>query len=389
MSKPRLKIAVVGLGRRSNAHLPIIPVMADIFDFAAVCDVDAAVAERVGGQYGVPYYSNIHDMLAKVKPDIVDLIVPGDAHHVVMHAVFAQKAHMIVETPLAITLPACDLMIAEAKKAGVKIEVSENVWRFPQQRMHKAILDSGIIGDPVRTYCVNTTGGYHAMNAIRIPALGDATAVTGFTQERPVPLVTDHAGRRITTEHWVKGVFQFDNGVVGIHEGSNTYSSILRRETPHFYRVDGSTGYVVNDDLWLARGSQATHYPLRYVTMQRNGVEVLERIEVETDPPVVWANPYAGRYALPAGHLAVAAALESIYKAVVEDIEPEYGAWAGRIDQEMNMAMAESALLGRSVALPLTAVTSYEERDQQRFKKEHGVAILDVDKLVDHMFPRL
>ena len=380
----KLRMAVIGVGRRANAHLPVIAVMKDIFELVGVCDIDAERAREVAERYKTAWFSSVYDLFEKAKPDVVDIIVPADGHHAVAKAAAEAKVHMLVETPIAITLPCADLMIQAAQEAGVKLEVAENVWRFPQQRMHKVIADSGVIGDVVRTYCVYTTGGYHAMNIIRVLAGAEAVEAMGKTGYWEIPLVTDHAGRRITSESWIMGIITFENGVIGIHEGSNTYSSVLRRNAPRFYRVDGAKGFAVNDDLFLAEEGEVKRYQMRYLTAD----SAPDRIVVDTDPPLEWENPFK-RYSLSWGHLAVASELYSIYRAVVEDEEPEYGAIQARKDQELSIAIRESARKGSPVELPLTEMTEVERGIHESFARRYGCDPLEVEKLILKPYPRV
>ena len=297
----RLRIAVVGAGRRSRAHLPVIAKLTHHFELVAICDSFAANAQRAGEQYGVRWYTDLRRMLEEQKPDLCDVVVPGEAHHVVAAAVAAAGVHLIVETPIAVTLPAIDLMIAAAREHHVRLEVAENVWRYPYERLKQRILASGRVGDPLRGYCVYPTGGYHAANGARMYVGGKARRVWGRAQTWEVPLVVDHAGRQISNENWSFGLVEMDNGRVSIVEYSNTYSSILRREGPRHIGFFASRGYAFSPSyaqagaLHLIEDNEAREYPMREETREVNGVAIPTRFYVETDPPIVYENLFAAR----------------------------------------------------------------------------------------------
>jgi len=80
-----------------------------------------------------------------------------------------------------------------------------------------------------------------------------------------------------------------------------------------------------------------------------------------------------------ADDVARAAAHFSIYKAVVEDTEPEYGALNARKDQEILIAIRESALKGSiPIKLPLTDITEHEQQLHEAYEAKYGHAPLEV-----------
>lgn len=388
----KLRIAVVGLGRRSRAHLPVVAKLADHFEFAAVCDLREDNASAVGAQYSIPWYTDLHRMLAIEKLDACELIVPGEAHHVVALPILAAGVHLLVETPLGVTLPTIDLMIEAARRHHVHIEVAENVWRFPYERLKQQILTSGLVGDPLRGYCVYPTGGYHAANGARVYVGGTARRVYGRVETWPVPLVTDHAGRRIESETWSMGIVEFDNGRTAIVEYSNAYSTVLRREGPRYIGFAASRGYAFSPSynapgtVHVVDRSEVRAYPMKEETHEVSGVQVPVRFYVETDPPIVYTNPYA-EYHVTANEIPVADELTSLHRAVTEGGEPEYGALAGRHDQEIVMALHQASRLGRPVDLPLTELTEHEREINERFRTEFGHDILDTTELLKQLFP--
>ena len=78
----KLKLALIGLGRRGrSSHLPIYPRMNEVFEFVAVCDKEEEVLREVASEYGVNAYTSVRDLVDGEELDIVDVVVPGDAHH--------------------------------------------------------------------------------------------------------------------------------------------------------------------------------------------------------------------------------------------------------------------------------------------------------------------
>ena len=365
----KVKYALIGVGNRGRyAHLPIITRMSDVLDFVAVCDMDAQRAQEIGESVGVPYYSNLEEMLEKAQPDIADICTPGDTHHLVAKTVAEHGINILCETPIAITVPCADMMIEAAKQNGVKLEVAENVWRFATERLKVEIIKGGTIGKVVRTYNHRIWGAYHSMNALRSYAeFREAKSVWALQTHTPLdhPIVDI---KPMTTESFVHAVITFEDDILGFYEQLSPRNSPLRRK-PHT-EVEGTAGSIIDTDVRLLDATPS----LKRVT---NDAGALEHMVLETDPPVVWENPFT-RYGFSGDdQIAVAQEIWSIRRAVLEDIEPEYGAQNARTDQEIAMAIGESSRTGERVELPLNGITTYEENIHKSFEQRYGRSPLE------------
>ena len=120
-----------------------------------------------------------------------------------------------------------------------------------------------------------------------------------------------------------------------------------------------------------------------------DGVDVIEKIELELpDQTVTWENPLKN-YPLSEGQIAVADELLSIAKAVLEDIQPEYGSILARQDQEMNIAMNESGKRSKeTIMFPITDLTETEKGTHENYEKQYGHPIEDIEAGIDTFFPR-
>jgi hypothetical protein len=166
-------------------------------------------------------------------------------------------------------------------------------------------------------------------------------------------------------------------------------------------QIDGTQGTIVEETVHavpaadLETGARAVAHPIQRRTRPSArpaggpGREVLEALFVELPGgTITWENPFA-RYDLAEWQVAVADELMSLARAVREGHPPEYGADRGRQDQEMNLAMEESARLGRRpLALPLGDLTQTEEAMHGELRRTYGCAPEDVEALVEQFFPR-
>ena len=197
----RLKIALVGAGRRgSGAHLPVIARLTDVYELVAVCDQDGETATRLAAEHGARAYTSVPhgDLVENEALDVADVVVPGPAHHSICCFLERAGVNVIVETPIANTRPMADLMIRTAQEAGVRLEVAENYYRAPIERLKKQALTSGAIGEVSRIYRILHEGGYHGMSLMRVLAGGNPASVIGLSHVTRVVPHTDRMKRRHT-----------------------------------------------------------------------------------------------------------------------------------------------------------------------------------------------
>jgi predicted dehydrogenase len=170
----KLNIALIGAGRRGGgSHLPVIAKLKDVYNLVAICDIDEETVTRYAKQYGANPYTNVRDLVAQEELDVVDITVPGVAHHAIACFMAAAGVHILCETPIAVTLPTSDMMIESAKANNVKLEIAENYYRAPRERFLSKVIEAGIIGDVARIYRIFYEGGYHGMSMLRLRAGGE------------------------------------------------------------------------------------------------------------------------------------------------------------------------------------------------------------------------
>ena len=393
----RLKIALVGAGRRgAGAHLPVIAAMEDVFDLVAICDMDAATAQSLADKHGVRAYTSVRDLVDEEDLDIADVVVPSGAHHALSCFLSQAGVHQLVETPIAMTRPAADLMVRTAREAGVYFEVAENYYRAPIERLKKSVLTSNAIGEISRIYRICHEGGYHGMSLLRVLAGGNPKQVIGLRHATPVIPHIDLMKRHHEQENWSLSFLEFDNDVAALMVYSNViHARSLGRKQAGMDEIDGTAGSIVDGAVYvvpkgeLETGARAVaHEPVR-VTETVNGTEVLREIRYALPTgAIAWENPFA-HYALSESRVAIADELSSIANAVREDREPDYGAELGRLDQEMNLAVNASIAGNReTIVFPLPEETEVERAIHRGFEERFNCAWDDVETMVDMFYPR-
>ena len=393
----KLNIALVGAGRRgAGAHLPVIAKLKDVYNLVAVCDIDDEAATRYAKEYGATPYTNVRDLVAHEELDVVDITVPGVAHHAIACFMADAGVHILCETPIAVTLPTADLMIEHAKANNVKLEIAENYYRAPRERFLSKVIEADIIGEVARIYRIFYEGGYHGMSMLRLRAGGEPKSALGITQTSAVIPIIDRMKRHHTSERWSLGFIEFDNNATALMVYSNViHARSLGRGQTGISQIDGSKGTILGEDIYvtppdeLESGAKGVAYRPTRATIDVDGVSVIDNISLELpEQTVTWENPLKN-YPLSEGQIAVADELLSIATAVLNDTEPEYGAALGRQDQEMNIAMSESGNRSKeTIAFPLTELTETERGTHESYQQQHGHPIEDIEAGIDTFFPR-
>jgi len=108
---------------------------------------DLARGKKFAREFGgLEVFTDFDEMLKQAAVDVVTLGIPND-----LHASFAIKAaragkHVFVEKPLCLTLADADRMIAECRKAGVKLFYGENLCFAPKYVRARELVQEGALG---------------------------------------------------------------------------------------------------------------------------------------------------------------------------------------------------------------------------------------------------
>jgi predicted dehydrogenase len=78
---------------------------------AGILDTNAARAQAVAGQFGVPAFTSLNELIAAGQPNAVSVAVPTTAHLEVAGALMQAGIDVLVEKPLAATLAQADELV--------------------------------------------------------------------------------------------------------------------------------------------------------------------------------------------------------------------------------------------------------------------------------------
>jgi len=232
----------IGLGIVSYAH-PHAPryaaaivacPRADLVGIAGL-GANAFLAREEAGRYGVPYYADYRELLARDDLTGVYIATEPRRHLEVVQEATARGKHVLCDKPIALTLEEADEIIRLCREGEVKLMVPFNPrFQLPVMKV-KAALESGEAGELISIFAIKYGklptkipgpadygwlvdpeqaggGGFldigiHAVDALRWLAGSEARRVYAHVGTALHPeLAVDDIGT-MTVE--------FDNGVVG------------------------------------------------------------------------------------------------------------------------------------------------------------------------------
>ncbi len=148
-----LKIAVIGTGNISPAHIESYLSFPERCEIVALCDIYPEKAEAKRAKYhldGARVFSSHKDML-DLDIDLVSICTPPFTHADIAIDFLLAGKNVIVEKPMAASPEECDRMLAAERESGKTLAViAQNRFTDPYWRL-KAVLDSKLAGRPLHT----------------------------------------------------------------------------------------------------------------------------------------------------------------------------------------------------------------------------------------------
>jgi UDP-N-acetyl-2-amino-2-deoxyglucuronate dehydrogenase len=355
---------IIGCGMIARFHAKAI---ADLPDAKLIgCfNRSAPAAEKFAAEVGCRHYATLAEMLADPAVHVVVIGTPSGAHLEPALAAANAGKHVIVEKPLEVTLSGCDAIIAACEKNNVKLSTIFQSRFHQASRLLKSAVDQNrfgrlTMGDAyvkwwrTQQYYDSApwrgTWKYSGGGALINQAIHTVDLLTWFMG--PVAEVTAHfstlAHERISVEDTCVATLRFANGALGVIEASTSvFPGYLKRIELH-----GSQGSAIMEEEDIKAWDFANKDP--------RDEEVLRQMAARHSTGGGASDPAA------IGHHGHAAQFADVLDAIKTGRTPAIDGHEGRRSVEIILAIYQSAEIGRSVALPLTAdpALSSRQRDQ-------------------------
>jgi predicted dehydrogenase len=370
-----IRIAIIGTAKRSSyLYGPLLKAIPDV-ELVSVWGRTAEKADQLGKSLSVPAYTSLDQLMRETTPHIGIVSVSYGANGEVGRMAVEAGLNVLLETPIAHKLCEADAIIAAAERGGLKIEVAEQFHRRPLEQIKLKLLASGLFGKVHTSFSDFAGHGYHGISVMR-SYLGFAAKpvqVTGAVHDYPLGAHWSRLGntRGERTETQEHGLIEFEGGQLGVfHWTSVGYDSALRWWRSSRFLAEKGMGITVGVGLnvqeWLTLLAPGGEAPA-FVTLERrwervDGGALIGMFAHTGDPqqPIVaWENPFKPSVQGfgPQWHddeIGVAGCILSLVNAVRNNTPPTYGPHQARLDQELILAIRQSALEGgKPVKLPL------------------------------------
>jgi predicted dehydrogenase len=300
MSAP-LRVAVVGAGGWGEQHARIFAARPDTELVAIVGRTPDRVARRAAA-YGTTAYTDLEQMLAQARPDLVTVSLPNEGHFEPTLELIRHDVALLVEKPLVFNLDEADQLIDEAARRGLFFAINFN-HRYAEavQRAHAAIA-SGELGEivhvtwrfggeanpgdsPHRNLIETQCHGFDMLEHLAGPISSVMAEMTNKTDE--------------TTYNTVVIAVAFASRALGSLVGS--YDSSYAYPDTQYIEINGTRGRAVIRDtvqeLTLSTAGEETHRVWRpgYFndlgrtftnTFDRHVEDILTALRAGEEPPI-------------------------------------------------------------------------------------------------------
>ncbi|MEM3546719.1 MAG: Gfo/Idh/MocA family oxidoreductase [Candidatus Bathyarchaeia archaeon] len=348
-------MGIVGAGSRARSHISVLLKLRDKYRLVAVCDVDVLRAKSVSDNVGVKAYDDLEKMLSEEKLDACLIAVQAEGHHVVANVLAQKRIHILTETPIAITAACADYMIKAARENSILLEVSENVPRWPQERLKQKIVADGFLGEVKSFYLSYVSGSYHGIAAIRSILKSEVKSVVGVFP--PLDSILEKAEINLL------------NGITGVYE--------FNRNRGNYWEINGTEASLKGSELCFRNGQT---FKISIETSVVDGCLRVVGAKVSTKPELFLQTPLSIYPLTDYDEVAIADAWISLYNAIVYGKPLNYGFENAKRDLEVLMAIRESEMLnGVRVDLPLKGITTYEKTVHEEFAKVYGLDPLELN----------
>ena len=141
-----LRIAIVGAGGIAQRNATEAA-QSGVATIAGVYDLNLKVARDMAGRLGGRTFSSYEEVIASKDVDAVLMSTPHHVHKAMTVQAAEAGKHVMIEKPLATTMPDAEAMIAACRKAGVQLTVNYSFRYLPKIQKARELVEAGALGD--------------------------------------------------------------------------------------------------------------------------------------------------------------------------------------------------------------------------------------------------
>ncbi len=231
---PKLRVGVVGTGFIvRECHL--VAYQRAGIEVCGIVGRDLAKARHLASQFDIPFVANsVEELLAKAKPDILDIAVPPLAQPMIMDSALAcpHLKGILAQKPLAMSFDEATRLVDLCQRTKKVLSVNQNMRFDPSVYAQKQILQEGILGEPV----------------------------LATIDMRAVPHWMDWAKGMRSLSTWIMSIHHLDTFRYWLGTPDRVFASFRKDPRTQFDHIDGINLYILEyengprasawDDVW-------------------------------------------------------------------------------------------------------------------------------------------
>lgn len=250
-----LRTAVVGTGAIGSLHARIYAEH-PLSELVGVVDANPQTAETVAVPLGVPWFTEVSDLLSACDFEAASVSVPEHFRYETAMPLARAGKHLLLEKPLAPTLAEADRLIADLRETAVLTMVNFILRFDPRYSEAKAAAVSGQLGD-IHTIFTRRRGSY--LGADIYGVWTDLLISTGIHDLDAMAWVTDAPVTRVYAESISRRLapyghddsamvmVRFENGTIGVLETSWVMPTSIPPGLDASFQAVGTGGSVFID----------------------------------------------------------------------------------------------------------------------------------------------
>ncbi len=236
----KIKVAVIGAGNMGKNHLRNYYLMEEA-DLVGLADINPEV-KALADEFETQFFTDYKEMLDKVKPDAVSIVVPTPFHAAVATEVMNRGINCLLEKPIASTTEEAEALIELSIEKAVVFTVGHIEHYNPLVMTLKSLLDEGIIGDITSIVC-KRVGGFPQVepktDVIIDLAVHDIGLISHLLGSQPKK-ITSHGSRTFHSEKVDSAEILLDYGNASGFIQANWLTPVKIRTIA----ITGSEGYI-------------------------------------------------------------------------------------------------------------------------------------------------
>ena len=139
-----VKLAVVGAGLIGSKHARLIRGQPEC-SLVGICDLDSG-RRPVAEEFEVPFYRDLSNLLEQQQPEGAIVSTPNGTHLAVAEVCAGKGVDLLIEKPIADTLPAARRIVEVADAAGCRVLVGHHRRHNPLVREARSLVQGGALG---------------------------------------------------------------------------------------------------------------------------------------------------------------------------------------------------------------------------------------------------